>query len=194
MRQLGVKPQVRVVASHRIDTMRLRLRPPGAADAAEIARLVGNVRVAHWLVRVPVPYRLEHARSWIERSLDERAAGIGWPFLMERRHDRALIGSIDLSIEDDDRSSGALGYWIGEEFWGRGYAAEAGVVMLQFAFDIIGLDEVTANVLPENSRSVRVLQKIGLRHLGRREEETCERGKVDTEFFALRRSAWRGDR
>ena len=182
-----------MIASHRIDTTRLRLRPPSAADATEIARLVGNVRVAHWLVRVPVPYRLEHARSWIDRSLDERAAGIGWPFLMERREDRALIGSIDLSIEDD-RSSGALGYWIAESLWGQGYAAEAGAAMLQFAFDIIGLDEVTANVLPENSRSVRVLEKIGLHHLGRREEETLERGKVDTEFFALRRTTWRGDR
>jgi RimJ/RimL family protein N-acetyltransferase len=172
--------------------MRLRLRPPTAADAFEIARLVGNVRVAHWLVRVPVPYRLEHAKSWIDRSLDERAAGIGWPFLIERRQDRGLVGSIDLSIEEGRSSSGALGYWIGEEFWGQGYAPEAGHAMLEFAFDILGLEEVTANVLPENSRSVRVLEKIGLWHIGPRAEETAERGKVDTEFFVLRRAGWRG--
>jgi RimJ/RimL family protein N-acetyltransferase len=186
MRQIFVRPRVQLMAAHRIDTERLRLRVPTLADAEDVARLIGNWRVAYWLVRVPYPYRVEHARAWIERSLEERAAGLGWPFLIERRDDRALVGSIDLSIEDD-RSSGALGYWVAEEWWGHGYATEAGQAMVRFAFEVALLNQVTASVLPENARSVRVLEKAGFRHAGPRHEETYERGRVDIEYFTLER-------
>ena len=72
-----IRPRIRVVASHRIDTDRLTLRSPVAADAASISALLENWNVAHWLVRVPFPYRVEHAAAWIERSIQERAAGAG---------------------------------------------------------------------------------------------------------------------
>ncbi len=186
-------PETCLMTERGIDTARLRMRAPSAADAAEIALLLGNWHVAHWLVRVPYPYRVEHARSWIERSLEERAEGVGWPFLIERRDDGALIGSIDLSVEDD-RTSGAIGYWLGEKFWGRGYATEAAAVMVRFAFEIVMLNQVTANVLPDNGRSVRVLEKAGFSHIGRREEETYERGRVDTEYFLIRRPSRRRGR
>ncbi len=191
MRVFGLKPRVRVVASHRIDTDRLLLRSPRATDAAAISPLLGNWNVAHWVVRVPFPYRTEHAAAWIERSNEERAAGVGWPFLITRRDGDLLMGSMDLSIEGNP-GSGALGYWLGESYWGHGYATEAAHAIIGFAFDVLKLNEITASALPENERSIRVLEKVGLVHMGQRFEDTVERGRVDTEFFVLRRAAWRG--
>ncbi len=187
--EIAVRPHVRVLSTQRIDTTRLRLRPPAPADIRQIARLVGNWQVAYWLVRVPFPYDVDQARAWVERSSQDRADGIGWPFLIERRDDRAVVGSVDLSIEGE-RTTGALGYWIGEEFWGRGYASEACDGMMRFAFEIAMLDIVTANVLPENHRSVRVLEKAGFRRLGRRREEAYDHAIVDTEHFAIDRAEW----
>ncbi len=191
MKVFGIKPRVRVVASHRIDTDRLLLRSPVAADAPTISPILGNWNVAHWVVRVPFPYRTEHAAAWIERSNEERSAGVGWPFLVIRRDDGALLGSMDLSIEDDP-TSGALGYWLGEEYWGLGYATEAAIAIVGYAFHNLKLNEVTASTLPENGRSIRVLEKAGLIHIGRRSEDTIERGRVETEYFSLRRAHWRG--
>ena len=191
MRVFGLKPRIRVVAGHRIDTDRLLLRSPTAADAETITPLIGNWNVAHWVVRVPFPYRTEHAQAWIDRSNEERAAGSGWPFLIMRRDDDALMGSIDLSI-DGDPKSGTLGYWLGEPYWGLGYATEAARAVVEFAFDILKLNEVTASALPENARSIHVLEKAGLIHAGRRYEDTVERGRVETDFFVLRRAWWRG--
>jgi len=188
--KLGIRPKARVMASHRIDGERLILRSPVMADASEISRLLGNWEVAHWLVRVPFPYRLEHAAAWVERSAEERAAGVGWPFLIIRRGDNALMGSMDLSLESR-RGVGTLGYWLGEDFWGLGYATEAARAVIQFAFEVLRLAEVTAHSLPDNERSIRVLEKAGLRHVDRRVEDTIERGRVDVEFFALNRAAWR---
>jgi len=108
MRWPIVRPRVRTVNANRIDTERLILRTPNPDYASEISRMIGNWRVAHWLVRVPYPYRIEHAVAWIERSNEERAAGVGWPFLIIRRDGNEMVGSIDLSIDDDNRSSGAI--------------------------------------------------------------------------------------
>jgi len=154
--------------------------------------MIGNWRVAHWLVRVPFPYRVEHAVAWIERSNEERDAGVGWPFLIVRRDNHTLIGSIDLSIHEE-RSSGAIGYWLGEDYWGFGYATEAARAIIGFAFRILKLEEVTANALPDNERSIHVLEKAGLVHIDRRREDTFERGVVETEYFVLKRASWRQD-
>jgi RimJ/RimL family protein N-acetyltransferase len=186
-----IKPRLRVVASHRIDTDRLVLRSPLASDAAPISALLENWNVAHWLVRVPFPYRVEHAAAWIERSIQERAAGVGWPYLILRRDDNVLMGCMDMSIEGDVKG-GTLGYWLGEGFWGQGYATEAARAIIGFAFDILKLSEVNASALPENARSMRVLEKAGLVHIGPQVENTVERGRVDTEAFALQRKFWQG--
>jgi RimJ/RimL family protein N-acetyltransferase len=187
----GLKPRLRVVSASRIDTDRLILRCPLAADAERISLLLGNWNVAHWVVRVPYPFRPEHAAAWIARSAEERAAGIGWPYLITLRESGAMIGSMDLSIEGDS-ATGALGYWLGEDYWGQGYATEAAAAMIGFAFDMLKLKEVSANALPDNLRSIRVLEKAGMRHVGSQVEDTVERGRVDTELFSIKRSAWRG--
>lgn len=189
MKRLRILPRLRVVASHRIDTDRLLLRSPNVSDAPRISELIGNWDVARWLVRVPFPYRVAHAVAWVERSAQERAAAMGWPFIMIRRDDGALVGSMDLSLEPD-RVTGALGYWIGEAYWGQGYATEAARAVIDFAFEGLDLKAVTANALPDNARSIRVLEKAGLRYVDSRPEDTVERGRVDTEFFALDRASW----
>jgi len=186
-----IKPRIRVVAGHRIDTDRLLLRSPVAADAEPIVALMENWNVASWLVRVPFPYRVEHAAAWIERSIQERAAGVGWPYLIVRRDDNVLMGCMDISIEGDARA-GTLGYWLGEPFWGQGYATEAAKAVIGFAFEILKLNEVNASALPDNDRSMRVLEKAGMTHIGRQAEDTVERGRVDTEAFVLWRKFWRG--
>lgn len=186
MRGFSLRPRVRVIAAHRIDTDRLMLRSPIIDDAVAISPLLANWDIVHWLVRVPFPYRYEHAISWIERSIAERKAGVGFPFVIIRRDDNRLIGSVDLSIEEDS-SCGMLGYWLGADFWGEGYATEAAKAVVDFAFDRLDLREVNASVLPENERSVRVLEKAGLSYVDRRPEDTVERGRVETEFFAARR-------
>jgi RimJ/RimL family protein N-acetyltransferase len=186
-----IKPRIRVVAAHRIDTDRLLLRAPITADAEPIAALMENWNVASWLVRVPFPYRVEHAAAWIERSIQERAAGVGWPYLIVRRDGNVLMGCMDISIESDARV-GTLGYWLGEPFWGLGYATEAAKAVIGFAFDILKLSEVNASALPDNERSMRVLEKAGMTHVGREVEDTVERGRVDVEAFVLQRKFWRG--
>ena len=156
-----MKPRIRVVAGHRIDTDRLTLRAPIVPDAAPISALLENWNVAHWLVRVPFPYRAEHAAAWIERSIQERAAGVGWPYLILRRDDNVLMGCMDISIEGAARG-GTLGYWLGEGYWGHGYATEAAHAAVDWAWTNLEDRQVISLIDRENTRSIRVAERLGM--------------------------------
>jgi RimJ/RimL family protein N-acetyltransferase len=59
-----------------------------------------------------------------------------------------------------------IGYRFFPEFWGRGVATEACIASLSFGFDTLQLDKIVGFVLPANAGSIRVLEKIGMRHDG----------------------------
>jgi RimJ/RimL family protein N-acetyltransferase len=59
-----------------------------------------------------------------------------------------------------------VGYAFLERFWGQGYAREAAAATLAYAREVIGLAKVVAITTPENTASIAVLEKIGLRFAG----------------------------
>jgi len=74
------------------------------------------------------------------------------------------IGDIHIAKQTDIlRLSGFLGYWIAEEFWGKGFVTEA---ITRHAFDNLGLIRVFARVFANNTGSIRVLEKAGYEREG----------------------------
>ncbi len=78
------------------------------------------------------------------------------------------IGCVGLLIHPDGNhywgdGSAELGYWIGEEYWGRGFAVEASKTLIKHAFDDLDIDQIYASYRIENSQSKRVLEKLGFR-------------------------------
>lgn len=59
-----------------------------------------------------------------------------------------------------------LGYWIDTEFAGRGLMPESVALLMQFAFDTLGLHRVEAAIIPRNLASIRVAEKLGMRPEG----------------------------
>jgi len=59
-----------------------------------------------------------------------------------------------------------IGWRLIRAAWGRGYAAEAAVAVLRHGLDTVGLERVVADIDPDNTRSIRVADKIGLRFVG----------------------------
>jgi RimJ/RimL family protein N-acetyltransferase len=57
-----------------------------------------------------------------------------------------------------------IGWRLAPEYWGLGYATEGARVVLAFAFDPLGLDQVVSFTTPGNVRSRRVMEKIGMVH------------------------------
>jgi RimJ/RimL family protein N-acetyltransferase len=59
-----------------------------------------------------------------------------------------------------------IGWRLAREHWGRGYATEAARAAIEFGFTEIGLDEVVSFTVPANTRSVRVMEKLGMKFSG----------------------------
>jgi RimJ/RimL family protein N-acetyltransferase len=71
-----------------------------------------------------------------------------------------VVGCIGLKNIDLVSRKANLGYWIGEQYWGRGIATECVALVIDYAFSSdLELKEISAYVFPENKASIRVLEK-----------------------------------
>jgi RimJ/RimL family protein N-acetyltransferase len=79
----------------------------------------------------------------------------------------SLIGGIGLDGSTGDGSTEpALGYWLGQPYWGRGYAREAVAAIIDYGFHGLGFETIRAYTDPSNARSQRVLLHAGLKQIG----------------------------
>ncbi len=132
------------------------------------------------------------ARLWRGRS--EARKGTDFSFLIFEKQGRAevLVGGLTISnIRRRAAQYANLGYWMGEEYAGRGLMSEAVGVMLPFFFDGLGLHRLQAAFLPHNMASRRVLEKNGFKEEGFAENYLQIDGKwADHVLFALTRERW----
>ncbi|OKH47965.1 hypothetical protein NIES2101_22970 [Calothrix sp. HK-06] len=79
------------------------------------------------------------------------------------RNTEKLIGYCGIAIEQiDNNLENELGYRFDPDFWHQGFATEAANNCINYAFDTLNLEYLLGIVEPENTASVRVLQKIGM--------------------------------
>jgi RimJ/RimL family protein N-acetyltransferase len=144
---------------------RLRLRAFAAADADPMTSLAGDRAVAATTLSIPHPYTRGDAERWIASHLEAWVEGAGLSLAITRIDDETLVGAISLMLDGNHRRA-ELGYWIGQPFWGRGYATEAARAMLDFGFGSMGLNRIFAHHMRDNPASGRVLGKIGMTREG----------------------------
>jgi ribosomal-protein-alanine N-acetyltransferase len=112
-------------------------------------------------------WTLDEQRRQLEQAAREVAAGTGFAFGVYDRADGALVGRVALAnIVLKAWQNATLGYWIDAERNGRGLATESSKLVLRFAFGDAGLHRVQAGVMPSNGRSIRVIEKLGMRFEG----------------------------
>lgn len=136
----------------------LVLRPFVPEDAADIARYGDNLAVWRNLRDgFPHPYTLTDAERWIAMATsndDLHAFAIATP-------DEVIGGAGLHPFSDVHRLSAELGYWLGQEYWGRGIATAAVTALCHYAFDELQLVRLQAGVFEGNEASMRVLEKCG---------------------------------
>ncbi len=151
---------------------RIMLRPLGPADFQAWREV--RVRNEGWLVpwepqrtaSLPDPTRdrsaFEARCSARER---ERSSDHAYPFGVFV--DQRFAGEVNLNnVTRGALQSATVGYWIDESHAGHGYIAEAVVVVLRFAFEQLQLHRIEICIVPRNTNSRRVVEKLGLRDEG----------------------------
>jgi RimJ/RimL family protein N-acetyltransferase len=85
-----------------------------------------------------------------------------------------------------DRRSAEIGYWLGEEFWGRGIVTEALIAVTDHAFANHDLCRLFAHVFDWNPASARVLEKAGYAFEGRMRKSVTKEGQtIDQLMYAM---------
>jgi ribosomal-protein-alanine N-acetyltransferase len=146
----------------------LRLPAPGDYAAWSALRGASRSFLEPWEPRW-APDELER-NSWrlrIQRYREDYARGTAVPFFIFSNASRSLAGGITIgNIRRGVAQSAQLGYWVGERFAGRGLMLEAVNLVVPYSFDALGLHRIEAACIPENKRSIRVLEKARFQREG----------------------------
>ena len=142
-----------------LETERLILRVPNLGDAKAVAQLANNRKIAEMTLLIPHPYGIEDAAQWIATPPAETRH---WKFGIHAGDD-GFVGACGFTERDEGLT---IGYWIGEPFWGRGYATEASRALIDHIFSTTDLDGIAANCRVTNPGSRRVLEKCGFQWTG----------------------------
>ena len=131
--------------------------------------------------RFPYPYTKDDARRWLDCVV-----GLGAPTNFAIDVNGVAIGGIGFSIQADvGYRSAEIGYWLGEEYWGRGIATEALTAVTEHAFAANDLCRLYAHVFEWNLPSARVLEKAGYLFEGRLIKSVTKDGKtIDQLLYA----------
>jgi RimJ/RimL family protein N-acetyltransferase len=143
-----------------IETERLVLRPLGPSDLEDFLALYNEPEVARFTMsfdRAAGERRLEQvAVEWQDR-------GYGAMAVLERGSER-FLGRAGLKYWPQFGET-EVGWALPVREWGRGYATEAGRACIDWGFATFPLDYITAMIHPDNERSLRVAQRLGLQPL-----------------------------
>ncbi|MGP4071778.1 GNAT family N-acetyltransferase [Piscibacillus sp. B03] len=141
-------------------TERLQLRPFTLEDTPRVYELAKDPAIAETTLNIPNPYTLEIAEDWIKKHDELRESGI-YPFALVLKEEHEVIGAMSIRV-DQRHKRGELAYWIGKNYWGKGYATEAAQRIAEFGVTDHLLHKIWAQALTFNPASARVMQKIGM--------------------------------
>ena len=172
----------------RLETERLLLRPPCAEDFDAFAAFCAD----------PLP--MQHLGG-------VQAPSVAWRSLATIAGSWHLLGYSMFSVieKDSGRWVGRAGPWqphgwpgpevgwsIVPDRWGRGYAPEAARAAIDWAFDVLGWDQVIHTIAPDNRNSQAVARKLGARVL--RHARLPPPHEVDVQVWGQPREAWKARR
>jgi RimJ/RimL family protein N-acetyltransferase len=140
------------------------LRPWRLDDAPAVTAACQDPEIARWIPLIPIPYREEHARMFLEDSVRRFESGEGYAFAVLDSETRELAGSIAIRVQPF--STGHIGYWVAREARGRGIATTALAALCRWAVDELDLKRLELVTDPENLASQRVAEKAGFQREG----------------------------
>lgn len=175
-----------------IETPRLRLREFVEEDWPAVLAYQTDPR---YLTYYPWTQRTEKdVRAFVAQFVAWQAAEprIKFQLAVTLRDGGSLIGNCGIRLPGAGVRAAETGFEIAPEHWGRGYATEAARAMAGFAFDELGLRRVWAECVPENVAVQRVLEKLGMRCVGRLRDTQWFKGRWwDTLLYSVLDREWR---
>jgi RimJ/RimL family protein N-acetyltransferase len=184
----------------RLESERLVLRPWRATDVAGYAPIIGDAEVMRFM-GTGWRYRVKRAAAKVVARVSDVEArravaalerhwqrnGYG-EWAVEEKAGGELIGRVGFVHHPDwpaDPAKIEIGWTLARSAWGRGFATEGARMALGHAFGQLGIERVISIAQPDNVRSQRVMQKLGMERQG-----TARWRRGDHVWYAADREAW----
>jgi len=159
------------------------LRPFKKGDETSIVKNINNKKIAKATLSILYPYSKKDAVSWIGKNLKFYKQLKPKQINLAISIDDEIVGGIGLT--DINGHKAEIGYWLGENYWGRGIATAAAELITEYAFSRLGLKRIYAYVFAFNKASARVLEKAGFIYEGKLRKNVIKDGKpMDDLLFA----------
>jgi RimJ/RimL family protein N-acetyltransferase len=163
-----------------LQTDRCIVRPFLAQDAESVARQANNRKI--WLnLRdlFPHPYAVTDAEAYIAAVANQLPVT---SFAIVVAGD--AVGGVSLKLGSDiERRSAEIGYWLGEEYWGRGIVSAAVGAVTAYGFRELDLLRVFAVPFARNPASLRVLEHAGYQREGFMRRSAIKDGEVLDQYL-----------
>jgi len=169
------------------------LRELRASDAASLFALLTTEEVARFIS--PPPSTVAGFERFIEWTLRQRAVGTYACFAVTVAGFDTAIGIFQVRSTEPGFATAEWGFAIGSDFWGTGVFQDGAALVLDFAFDTIGVHRLEARAAVRNGRGNRALQKLGAVQECRLRRSFLKNGEyLDQMLYAMLDTDWRGSR
>lgn len=171
---------------------RTTLRHVVTSDGPALARVFGDPLVARHM-GIPLLRTDEDVR----KLLDDIADGIRrqdlYQWAVTLADSDELVGTCTLAGIDRRNERAEIGFALAPDHWGRGLMSDTLPVLVDHAFDALGLHRLEADVDPGNVRSLRLLRRLGFRREGYlRERHLVDGERQDSVLLGLLADEWAG--
>lgn len=165
--------------------MKCRIRKWELSDAKDLAAALSNKKVQDNLRDgLPYPYTEQDGKEFISAML---SADENETFAFSITVDDMVIGSIGIFRQGNiHRQTAELGYYIAEEYWGKGIMTEAVKQICEYVFGNSDIIRIYAEPFAYNIASCRVLEKVGFQYEGTLRSNAVKNSKViDMKMYSL---------
>jgi ribosomal-protein-alanine N-acetyltransferase len=175
-----------------IHASRVTLRWISEADVDAFYAIYSNPEVMRYWSTPPLADR-QAAVNLINKIQEDLKRGLILKWGIARRTDDQLIGSVTLFNLDFNHRRAEIGYALGRDHWGKGYMNEALQALFAYAFDVLNLHRIEADVDPRNTASIKTVERLGFKREGYLRERWQVNGEIqDAFFYGLLRPEWVG--
>ena len=164
-----------------LHTNNLIIKKPSEKHLNSLIKELNNWNISKWLIEVPYPYTVDDAKYWVKKTKQDE-------YIFNIYLKNKLIGGLSLTNQREN-SKWELGYWIGEEYWGNGYAIEACENLISYFFSNTNNSIIYASHMKDNIKSKKIIINLGFKLVSSGKKFSISRNEMVEDLnYELRKS------
>lgn len=149
-----------MITHGQMESERIILRPLSLEDAEDLYEFTSDEETTRFIYE---PYKdVNQAKRVLANYYLKEPIG---KYAIVLKESNKVIGVIEFRVKEETMG-GDLGYTLSRHFWGKGYMTEAGELILELAFNVLGLERVFAATDVRNTASARLMSRLGMKYEG----------------------------